>query len=73
MLDSCSGSGTTAEACIRTGRHYIAIEQDEKYYSRADERLYCAENDVDAELRRMRESIDTIERCMKGWGEYGNQ
>lgn len=73
VLDSCAGSGTTAEACIRTGRHYIAIEQDEKYYSRADERIYRAENEAEASLRRIRESIDTIERCMKGWGEYGNQ
>lgn len=73
VLDSCAGSGTTAEACIRTGRYYIAIEQDEKYYSRAAERLNCAENEAEASLRRMRESIDKIEQYLKGWGEYGNQ
>lgn len=33
VLDSCIGSGTTAIACLNTGRNYIGIEKDEKYYN----------------------------------------
>lgn len=32
VLDNCSGSGTTAIACIRNNRNYICIEKEEKYY-----------------------------------------
>lgn len=32
VLDNCSGSGTAAIACISTGRNYICIEKEEKYY-----------------------------------------
>ncbi|MHA2377110.1 MAG: DNA methyltransferase, partial [Candidatus Thorarchaeota archaeon] len=33
------GSGTTAVAAIRTGRHYIGIEISEEYCSIARERI----------------------------------
>lgn len=33
VLDNCAGSGTTGIACIRTGRRYILIEKEEKYYN----------------------------------------
>jgi len=32
VLDNCAGSGTTAIACLNTGRKYILIEKEEKYY-----------------------------------------
>jgi DNA modification methylase len=39
VLDPCIGSGTTAIACINTGRNYIGIEKDENYYNIANERI----------------------------------
>lgn len=32
VLDPFAGSGTTVEACIRNGRHYIAFELNPQYY-----------------------------------------
>lgn len=39
VLDNCMGSGTTGVACSNTGREFIGIEQDEKYFDIAVERL----------------------------------
>jgi site-specific DNA-methyltransferase (adenine-specific) len=39
VLDTFMGSGTTAVACIRTGRNYIGFELDEKYHTIAMERI----------------------------------
>lgn len=39
VLDPFMGSGTTAAACIRTGRHYLGWEQDSGYYEQMQERL----------------------------------
>lgn len=39
VLDNCMGSGSTGEAAINTGRKFIGIEKDEKYYQIARERL----------------------------------
>ena len=39
ILDSCMGSGTTAIACINTGRNFIGFETDEKYCEIANERI----------------------------------
>lgn len=33
VLDNCMGSGTTAVACVRTGRNFIGFELDEKYHA----------------------------------------
>ena len=43
VLDNCMGSGTTGVACKKTGRHFIGIEKDEKYYNVAVRRVseYC--------------------------------
>ena len=43
VLDSCMGSGTTAVACIRSGRKYTGFEMDKNYYRTAIERIgkYC--------------------------------
>lgn len=39
VLDTFMGSGTTAVACMRTGRHFIGFELDEKYHAIALERI----------------------------------
>lgn len=39
ILDPFSGSFTLAEACIKTGRRYICIEQSEEYYKRGLKRI----------------------------------
>lgn len=44
VLDTFSGSGTTAEACLSSGRRFICIEKDETYYQISMERLKQFEN-----------------------------
>lgn len=39
ILDNCIGSGTTAIACKRTGRNFIGIEMEQKYFDIANKRL----------------------------------
>jgi site-specific DNA-methyltransferase (adenine-specific) len=39
VLDNCIGSGTTAIACLNTGRHFIGIEQDAAFCRLANERV----------------------------------
>ena len=39
VLDSCMGSGTTAVACIKSGRNYAGFEMDPKYYETAIKRI----------------------------------
>ncbi len=39
VLDNCMGSGTTGVACLSTGRHFIGIEMNEKYFEVAQSRL----------------------------------
>jgi len=43
ILDPFMGSGTTGVACKKTGRHFIGIEKDEKYFEIAVSRVsaYC--------------------------------
>jgi DNA modification methylase len=43
VLDNCMGSGTTAIACINTGRNFIGIELDEGYFKIAQERIQAAQ------------------------------
>ena len=38
VLDNCVGSGSTIEACLRTGRHYIGHENDITIFNIAQER-----------------------------------
>ena len=33
VLDNCMGSATLPVACLNTGRHFIGIEQDDKYFA----------------------------------------
>lgn len=39
VLDNCMGSGTTAIACINSGRHYIGFEKDKGYFDKAQDRI----------------------------------
>ena len=39
ILDNCIGSGTTAIAAIREGRHFISFETCEEYYNIAIDRI----------------------------------
>lgn len=39
VLDNCMGSGTTAVACIKTGRSFTGFELDEKYYKMTFQRI----------------------------------
>lgn len=39
VLDSCIGSGTTAIACMKSGRNYTGFEVNEKYYKTAIDRI----------------------------------
>lgn len=43
VLDNCSGSGSTAEACISCNRNFIAIEQEWKFVQWSRERLQCVQ------------------------------
>ena len=39
VLDPCMGSGTTGIACIELNRKFIGIEQEEKYFKIAEQRI----------------------------------
>lgn len=39
VLDATMGSGTTGVACMNTGRKFIGIEKEEKYFNIAKERI----------------------------------
>lgn len=42
VLDNCMGSGSTGVACVNTGRRFIGIEKDEKYFEAAKQRIESA-------------------------------
>ena len=42
VLDPFAGSGSTADACVRTGRNYIAIELADEYCDQARKRVITA-------------------------------
>ena len=41
VLDPFMGSGSTAIACIRTGRKFIGVEKDTRHFETACERIRC--------------------------------
>ena len=49
VLDNTMGSGTTGVACINTGRKFIGIERDEKYFAIAQARCGVKEETFDEE------------------------
>lgn len=44
VLDNCMGSGSTGVACVNTGRNFIGIELEEKYFEIAKQRIEGAVN-----------------------------
>lgn len=48
ILDNCMGSGSTGVACVNTGRNFIGIELDEKYFKIAKQRIAEAEGKVNS-------------------------
>lgn len=46
VLDNCMGSGSTGVACVNTGREFIGIERDERYFNIARERIEQAREQV---------------------------
>lgn len=42
VLDNCMGSGSTGVACVNTGREFIGIELERKYFDIASERIAAA-------------------------------
>lgn len=47
VLDNTMGSGTTGVACVNTGRSFIGIEQEKKYFDIAQERIAQAGTEKD--------------------------
>lgn len=47
VLDNCIGSGTTAIACINSGRHYIGMENDRKCYDICVSRIFDHKKSLD--------------------------
>ncbi len=39
VLDNCMGSGSTGVACLNTGRSFLGIESDKKYFDVAEKRI----------------------------------
>lgn len=39
VLDNCMGSGSTGVACVNTGRRFIGIELDQRYFEVAQKRI----------------------------------
>lgn len=50
VLDSCMGSGSTGCACIRTGRRFIGIEKDDRFFNIAQRRIANAEQFAQVEI-----------------------
>ncbi len=51
ILDTFMGSGTTGVACIRTGRQFIGIEKEPKYFDIACKRIRRAWQDKCSEIK----------------------
>lgn len=44
VLDNCMGSGSTGVACVNTGRNFIGMELEEKYFEIAKKRIEQAQD-----------------------------
>jgi len=53
VLDNCIGSGTTAIACINSGRNFIGIEKDLKYYNIACKRVKESKKEYDMIMKNI--------------------
>lgn len=47
VLDNCMGCGTTGIACMNTGRHFIGMELNQKFFDMASERIAAAASRLD--------------------------
>lgn len=56
VLDSCMGSGSTGEACLRTNRKFIGIEKEEKYFNITKKRLEKVEEELNANSKNNSDS-----------------
>jgi len=43
VIDNCFGSGTTGVACVQTGRKFIGIEIEPRYFEIAKARIAHAQ------------------------------
>lgn len=50
VLDNCMGSGSTGVACVNTGRKFIGMELDDKYFEIAKQRIEEAVFSVSEEV-----------------------
>jgi len=50
VLDPFMGSGTTGVACVQTGRNFIGIEIEEKYFNIAEKRIAEAQLQIRMEI-----------------------
>ena len=50
VLDNCMGSGSTIEAAIREGRHYIGMELDPDIFASARDRISTVLADISDNL-----------------------
>ena len=46
VLDFCMGSGTTAVACLRSGRNFIGFELSPEYHAAAQQRIESAKAEL---------------------------
>lgn len=46
VMDNCMGSGTTGEACVKTGRNFIGMELDPVYFEIAKRRIEEAQESM---------------------------
>lgn len=55
VIDPCFGSGSTARACLETGRNFYGFEINKQYYKRAKEEMIVVEdaNQIKMELPQM--------------------
>lgn len=60
VLDNCMGSGTTGVACRNTGRNFIGIEMDAKYFAIAEQRIASAH--IAPQPKRQRQTIQADQR-----------
>jgi DNA modification methylase len=58
VLDPFVGSGSTAVAALRTGRHYVGYDTDADYVAAADERLDGARAELGAGARSVDVALD---------------
>lgn len=66
VLDTFMGSGSTAVACLRTGRNYIGFELDEKYHAIATGRVAEEEAAIPERKRIGNEVAENFAAGFKG-------